>query len=109
MDRLPTELLDIIYNYLPISTTYKLNTSAFYKNYRLLVIERLNSYIRIADVDNYMRYLVRKNCYLHLNVCLAISRVQWSKKWWKYQNKSYPNYMSYLKAMAIKYNSNRMN
>ena len=107
MEHLPTDVLGIIYSYIPISTTYKLNKSAFIKNYRLLVIEQMNPRVRVSTIDNYMRYLIRKNCYMHLEICLAVSPIQWSRKWWKYKRGSYPNYMSYLKSLTIKYNKNK--
>jgi len=107
MDRLPTVLVDIIYSYIPVSTTYKLNNTLFSKNYPLHVLQRTQSDVRGSDLDNYMRYLIRKKCYLHLGVCLKICHGRWSNKWWKYKNKSYPNYISYLKALAMEYNSNK--
>ena len=98
MERLPLEIVDIIYNFAPSCCKMNLSKKLFKTHYYLETKDKKinNRY------HNYLRYLINKNCYMHLDINLHIfcSKFLMMKNW-KYKNKIYPNFLVYLKDFAL--------
>ena len=62
MERLPEEVCDIIYSYIPITTLYNLNHSHLEKYYPYMIQNKKVDKL----FDSYLRYIIRNRCALFL-------------------------------------------
>lgn len=104
MDILPEEIIKIIYDFLPISNkmllTKKLFNMYYYVNNKDIKINK--------QYANYLRFLIQKKCYIHVDIIFHIFCGKFiSMQKWKYKNKTYPNFLVYLKDHALKNNSQK--
>lgn len=101
--RLPDVLIDIIQTYLPQNKTIFLNKTNYINNHKYLHIDK---YIH----DNYVRNMIRKDCWFVLNMLLEENFKKWIKMKYTYKNVVYYNYIAFLSFFSIEnYSTNCIN
>ena len=68
MERLPLEIVDIIYNFVPSCCKKNLSKKLFVTHYYLETKEKEMN----KRYHNYLRYLINKNCNMHVDINLHI-------------------------------------
>lgn len=99
---MPLEIKEIVYYYIPDNVTSNFTKKSFIEYYekKRKIIPYYNSYIR---------YLIRNNHEFIFNLNLEINSKHWfNLKYWKYENKIYSSYLTYLKQYTNKQNKNKM-
>ena len=98
MEKIPDEILQEIFYFIPSSTKKLLNKKLFKSHYFVIVTQtKINT-----QYHNYMRHLLHNNCYLHIQINLDIHYIKFLKlKRWRYKNKTYPNYLMFMKSFAL--------
>ena len=101
--KLPDVLIDIIQTYLPVNKTIFLNKTNYINNHKYLHIDK---YI----YDNYLRNMVRKDCWFVLKMLLEENVKKWLKMKYTYKNVVYHNYIAFLSFFSIEnYSTNCIN
>ena len=99
---MPLEIKEIIYYYISDKVKSNLTKKLFIKYYE----EKRKT---IPFYNSYIRYLIRNNHEFIFNLNININRSHWfNLKNWKYDNKIYSSYITYLKQYANKQNKNKM-
>lgn len=102
MECLPNEIIKIIYEFTPSSCKKLLSKNLFNINYYLETKEKKIN----KRYHNYLRFLIKKNCYIHIDIVMHIFCGKFlAIKRWKQSNKTYPNFLVYLKEFALEKNS----
>jgi uncharacterized protein YfbU (UPF0304 family) len=104
MEYLPNEIIKIIYDFIPSCCKKNLSKNLFNIHYYLETKEKKFD----KRYRNYIRYLINKNCILHIDLILHVFCGKFiSIKNWKYKNKTYPNFLCHLKAIALNKNAQK--
>ncbi len=97
INNLPNELEDIIYSYLPITTTISLSKTNYLENHKL-VRDRINK----SDIENYIRTMIRQDNHFVFEQLLIENYNKWlNMKNYYYKDCDYANYLIFLKFYAI--------
>ena len=104
---LPEELCEIIYKFIPSSTKALLTNKLFLKYYKIKICEfDFNNYTKY---DTYIRDIVRNGRELPFNIIINKAFSKWEKpKSWRWKNLIFPNYLSYVKHLTIRYNQTKL-
>tara|TARA_Y100000816_G_C26064100_1_gene559100 strand:+ start:569 stop:970 length:402 start_codon:yes stop_codon:yes gene_type:complete len=104
MEKIPYEILQEIFYFIPSSTKKLLNKNLFKSHYFVIITQtEINK-----RYHNYMRHLLYNNCYLHIQINLDIHYLKLLKlKKWRYKNNTYPNYLIFMKSFALYNNSQK--
>ncbi len=105
--RLPLELVNIIYLYIPLSIKGLLTVNFFREYYN----KRLNSMIfsEYSKHDTYIRDLVRNNRTLPFRLLINNAFLVWERnRIWRWKNLKFPDYLSYIRYLSIKYKKPQM-
>lgn len=90
---LPTEMIDIIKGYIPISVRILLNKTQYLLYHPI---------IYYAAGDNYVRHIVRDDHSFVFEQIAKERKKQWKyQKKYKYKNNIYKNYIHFLSAFCI--------
>ena len=99
MERLPEEIVDIIYSFVPINIIYNLNHNHLRIYYPLLIKDTVVD----KKFHSYMRYIIRCDCSMFLHKIFEVKLNYFIKlNNWKFDMKTFPNYVEYLRSYAIK-------
>ena len=102
MESFPKDILNILFTFIPSTSKKLLNKELFKVHY--YVVEKNKIFNK--EYQNYLRYLIRKNCDLHVGIILDINHFKFNKlKNWKYKNNTYPTYTIYLRSFARENNA----
>jgi len=105
--KLPEDLCREIYDFIPIVTIAYLTKKQFLAYY-LLKIKRMD-FKNYAKNDTYIRDIIRNRREITFKPLLHAAFPQWIKpKKWKIKNKSFPDYISYVRYLIIIYDSPRL-
>jgi hypothetical protein len=105
--KLPEELCREIYEFIPIDARVFVTKKQF-QAYYLLKIKRMD-FKNYAKYDTYIRDIVRNRREIVFKPLLHAAFPQWIKpKKWKIKNKSFPDYISYVRYLIIIYDSPRL-
>ncbi len=112
IDNLPNDLKKIIYEYLPIKIkkilTKKHYIDFFDKHYLYLKSTLCNGVYRKFSFNTYIEKLIKNDSNFIFNLMMKKELFIWGrKKRYKYRGKKYKNYISFLKELCIKNESNR--
>ena len=104
---LPEELSEIIYKFIPSSTKALLTNKLFLKYYKIKICEfDFNNYTKY---DTYIRDIVRNGREIPFNIIINKAFLKWEKpKSWRWKNLVFPNYLSYVKHLTIRYNQTKL-
>lgn len=98
MEKLPVEIINIIYDFTPSECKKNLSKKLFKTHYFLETKEKMIN----KRYYNYLRYLINNKCVIHVDIALHIFSGHFLKiKNWRYKNKTYPNFLVYLKDFAL--------
>lgn len=104
MEYLPDEIIKIIYDFTPTSCKINLSKTHFQTNYYLITKEKKIN----KRYHNYLRFLIQKKCSMYLDIVMHIFCGKFiAIKNWKHKNKTYPNFLTYLKDFALRNNSQK--
>jgi len=99
---LPVEIKEIIYNFICDEVKSNLTKELFILNYE-------NKIKKVPYYNSYLRYLIRNEHEFILKINLNLKKNHWfNLKNWKYNNRYFPNYLTYLKYYAQQQNKNKM-
>lgn len=108
MNQLPEDIINLIYDYINPKWLSYCN-KGFYTEY---FIENLNDnyarkYSKVEVInENYIRYLIRNDLHFPFHILHKKRMNQWKKiNKWKYKQKKYKCYFSYLRELCRSYNS----
>ena len=107
ISQLPLELVNIIYLYIPLSIKGLLTANFFREYYN----KRLNSMIfsEYSKHDTYIRDLVRNNRTLPFSLLINNAFLVWERnRIWRWKNLKFPDYLSYIRYLSIKYKKPQM-
>ena len=107
ISQLPLELVNIIYLYIPLSIKGLLTVNFFREYYN----KRLNSMIfsEYSKHDTYIRDLVRNNRTLPFSLLINNAFLVWERnRIWRWKNLKFPDYLSYIRYLSIKYKKPQM-
>ena len=107
ISQLPLELVNIIYLYIPLSIKGLLTVNFFREYYN----KRLNSMIfsEYSKHDTYIRDLVRNNRTLPFRLLINNAFLVWERnRIWRWKNLKFPDYLSYIRYLSIKYKKPQM-
>jgi len=99
MDLLPTDVLPIIYSYIPISVKKNLNKQLF---------EEYCSDMKMIwkNFDSTIRYIIRNDYDYLLDIQFKNRYTHWKKlRRWRYKHIIYPHYVEYLRQFALEQKS----
>ena len=102
ISQLPIELVQIIYLYIPLSIKSSLTVTFFREFYN----EKLNSMILsdYSKYDTYIRDMVRTNRIYIFRMLIENAFLVWERnRVWRWKNLKFPDYLSYINYLAIKY------
>lgn len=108
---LPTCLLKHIYEYIPLHYLYNLSKSYFnqYVDNYYIYNKHINNnrYFYNKLNNSYVRYLIRNNMYLFIHhLTNSCNYVKWySKKRYRYNNKTFKTYLDYCIYLSNEYGS----
>ena len=98
MERIPEEVVDIIYSFVPIKYIYHLNHSHFQNLYPILIKDKSVD----KRFDSYIRHIIRNDCTMFLQKLFEIKFSQFTKLTnWRFDNKTYSTYVEYLRSYTI--------
>ena len=103
-DRLPQELVDIIWDFVDLNTKIFVCKS-YYLNYHFKIPENLN-----IKFDCYLRNLIKFDCHFIFSLVLNEEKeriIKINKKNFSYRNSRYNNYLDYLKNLIYEYQANK--
>tara|TARA_Y100000591_G_C21602960_1_gene578935 strand:- start:379 stop:780 length:402 start_codon:yes stop_codon:yes gene_type:complete len=97
MDTLPTEILDMIYVYIPIETLIILDKKSYIK-YNSQQRKRIAMY----KYDSYVRSMIRNDYSFIIYILIQENYEKWKKNIkYYYKNKKYQTYYLYLMTYSI--------
>ena len=102
ISQLPLELVQIIYLYIPLSIKGCLTVTFFREFYN----EKLKSMIfsEYLKHDTYIRDMVRNNRTFPFGLLINNALLVWERnRIWRWKNLKFPDYLSYIRYLAIKY------
>ena len=102
ISQLPLELVQIIYLYIPLSIKSCLTVTFFREFYN----EKLKSMIfsEYSKHDTYIRDMVRNNRTFTFGLLINNALLVWERnRIWRWKNLKFPDYLSYIRHLAIKY------
>lgn len=103
INKLPEDLLNIIYTYIPISVTLFLRKDDYISNHILL-----RKYIKKKDIENYIRTMIRQDNDFVLTQLLKENYSRWiNMKKCYYKNSIYTNYLVFLDSYCLDNDSNK--
>jgi hypothetical protein len=97
VNKLPNEIEDIIYSYIPITKTILLSKKNYLESHKLLrnTIDKL-------DIENYIRTMIRQDNDFVFEQLLIENYNKWlNMKNYYYKDCDYANYLMFLKSYAI--------
>jgi hypothetical protein len=97
INKLPNEIEDIIYSYIPITKTILLSKKHYLESHKLLrqTIDKL-------DIENYIRTMIRQDNDFVFEQLLIENYNKWlNMKNYYYKDCDYANYLIFLKSYAI--------
>ena len=98
MDKLPYELVDIIYSYIPKKITTFFSKKNYLIDHRVIT----NNMITNGRIENYIRVMIRQDNDFVLKQLLKENYERWLKmKCYYYKNSIYLNYLIFLESYAI--------
>jgi hypothetical protein len=101
MDKLPLEIIDIIYEYIPIWVKAVLTKKNYMKNHLFL-------YTKITNLELYIRNMVRRDYDFVFSTLLNENYNKWLNMNHYFNNHCiYINYLYFLKSYCIEQNSDR--
>lgn len=96
--KIPIELINIIFNYLPYNRLVFLNTN-YYFTYHI--------YLNINNIENYTRYIIRNDNSFVFNMIIHEKLNNWYKiKKYQYKNIICYDYVSFINYFIIENNAN---
>lgn len=99
---LPVEIKEIIFIHISDDVKANLTKKLFISNYE-------NKIKTFPYYNSYLRYIIRNEHEFILNLNLTYQRSHWfNLKNWKYNNRIFSNYLSYLKYYAQQQNKNKI-
>lgn len=105
MDKLPYELLDIIFSYLPDISKLRLN-KYYYKKYHHI----LNNFIKNGKCESYVRCMVRQDNDFVIKHILEDNYSKWIRimnYYYYYDGLEFHNYMHFFKYYCSEHNSQK--
>jgi len=107
INSLPEELCRIIYDFIPLSTKSYLSKNNFQFYYQRKINELdFNNY---KKHDRHIRDIIRNGRETPFSLIIKSSLSIWKKdKVWKWKNKTFPNYLIYVKHLTITYNQTNL-
>lgn len=105
MDKLPYELLDIIFSYLPDISKLRLN-KYYYKKYHNI----LNNFIKNGKCESYVRCMVRQDNDFIIKHILEDNYSKWIRimdYYYYYDGLEFHNYMHFFKYYCSENNSQK--
>ena len=104
IDKLPDEILLIIFNYINLEKKIFLN-KYYYNNYSHLIINLIPKH----NYHSYLRSIIRNDSKFSFINILSLNFSFWINNItnYKYNNTYYENYLSFLIQLCKKYNSNK--
>ena len=101
IDKLPLELLDLIFNFIPDSHKIFINKQ-YYNKFNGLIVKR------IGNFQSYMRDIIRNDCVYPFTFILNRNLTYWiTSSRFTFNNIVYDNFLSYLMEYARKNKSNK--
>ena len=112
INNLPDELKRLIFEFIQIKVKIILNKffyiSLFDKHYIYLKHSICNGIYRKFSFNTYIERLIKNDCNFIFKLMIKKEIFIWgNKKRYKYKGKNYKNYISFLKYLCIKNESNR--
>lgn len=97
----PSELVDIIFSYLPDMSKLRLN-KYYYEKYHPIVIKNIKN----GESENYIRCMIRQDNYFIMRYLIKENIVRWSKMIYYYNSGiDFCNYYSFIKYYCDEYNA----
>ena len=97
IDKLPLELVDIVYSYIPKSITIFLSKKYYIKDHHLI-----RKLINKRNIEQYIRTMVRQDNDIVFKLLLVENYKRWlNMKKYYYQECIYGNYVNFLESYAI--------
>jgi len=97
IDKLPEILLDLIYTYIPISTTMFLTKENYFINHH-----HIRKFIEKRKIEQYIRSMVRQDNDFVFKQLLEENYKRWvNMKKYYYKECIYGNYLNFLESYAI--------
>jgi hypothetical protein len=104
VDKLPYELLDIIYSYVPKKVTAFLNKTNYIKEHQFIT----NNIINNGKMEIYIRIMIRQDNDFVFNQLLKENYTRWVIiKNYYYKDCIYANYLIFLESYAIENQSTK--
>ncbi len=101
IDKLPIEMVDIIYSYIPKSITIFLNKQNYIENHYLI-----RTLINKVNIEKYIRMMVRQDNDFVFHQLLIENCHRWmNMNKYYYKECIYSNYLEFLEEYAIEYES----
>jgi len=101
--RLPDELIDIIYSYIPKIVTIFLTKKSYKEEHSLI-----KRYINNKNIENYIRTMIRQdNDFVLKHLLVENYNRWWDMKKYYYKSCIYTNYVAFLESYAIENESNK--
>ena len=98
IDKLPYEMVNIIYSYVPKKVTAFLNKKNYIKDHHYIT----NNIINNGEMENYIRTMIRQDNDFVLNQLLKEKYKRWLiMKNYYYKDCIYANYLIFLESYAI--------
>lgn len=92
IDKLPLELVEVIYEYIPIQVKIVLTKENYFLNHKLL-----HNYINNTQIELYFRHMVRRDYDFIFNQLLYENHMRWiNMKQYLYEGCVYNNYLHFL-------------
>ena len=102
ISKLPNELVNIIYLFIPLSTKQLLTPKFFNEYYNQKIKTMIFS--KYSKHDSYVRDIIRNNRIYVFKKLIYNAYLAWEKnKIWRWKNLKFPDYLSYLRYLSIKY------
>jgi|TARA_R110002074_G_scaffold236979_3_gene408820 hypothetical protein len=104
MERLPEEVVDIIFSFVPINLIYNLNHLYIENIYSLLIKNKTID----KTFNSYIKHIIRYDCSMFLNKIFENKFLYLtSLSNWKYNSHTFPNYIEYLRAYTIEFSKTK--
>jgi hypothetical protein len=101
IDKLPIEMVDIIYSYIPKTVTVFLNKQNYIENHHLI-----RTLINKVNIEKYIRMMVRQDNEFVFHQLLIENAHRWiNMNKYYYKECIYGNYLDFLEEYAIEYES----
>ena len=98
MDKLPYELVDIIYSYIPKKITVFFSKKNYFTDHRIITNYMINN----GQIENYIRSIVRQDNDFVFEHLLKENHQRWlNMKNYYYRNGIHLNYIIFLESYAI--------